>query len=81
MKTLESKAIPVFTYECMDRGFGLCNTPESEKLLSKNSPILKTTLCLYTISTPEGKREGTQIEQATCTAKLSMNQIGHFRAD
>ena len=28
MKTLESKAIPVFTYECMDRGFGLCNTPE-----------------------------------------------------
>jgi hypothetical protein len=27
MKTLESKAIPVFTYECMDRGFGLCNTP------------------------------------------------------
>ena len=54
---------------------------ESEKLLSKNSPILKTTLCLYTISTPEGKREGTQIEQATCTAKLSTNQIGHFRAD
>ena len=27
MKTLEIKAIPVFTYECMDRGFGLCNTP------------------------------------------------------
>ena len=31
MKTLESKAIPVFTYECMDRGFGLCNTPVQER--------------------------------------------------
>ena len=30
MKTLESKAIPVFTYECMDRVFGLCNTPVSD---------------------------------------------------
>ena len=33
MKTLESKAIPVFTYECMDRVFGLCNTPAKESLL------------------------------------------------
>ena len=35
MKTLESKAIPVFTYECMDRGFGLCNTPVGTRNSSK----------------------------------------------
>ena len=43
MKTLESKAIPVSTYECMDRGFGLCNTPGG-KDLRLNSICLKVPL-------------------------------------